>query len=226
MKKQNLILHKASSGIFHTVIKNRHGRLIYLELENKSDKYTVRKCIYIDRTKCGEYYAVPKKLTVKEFAKPKLLHIVATLLDRQYYGIEYSNEPSEMSGDEFIKKSLSNFRKGYKFLILVGEGEQINELPSTLTTRLANRIHRRIYLKIKYYKDGLGVIEECHYYDRTYKTKTKVIPQMLSSVFIEYNRKTIIDTVNRELNCDFTDIIIADNGIDVENNSPALCGNI
>ena len=49
---------------------------------------------------------------------------------------------------------------------------------------------------------------------------------MLTTVFIAYNRKAIIDTVNRELDCDFTDIIIADNNIDVENNTFALCGNI
>ena len=49
---------------------------------------------------------------------------------------------------------------------------------------------------------------------------------MLTTVFLNYDRKTIIDVVNRELDCDFTDIIIADENIDVEKTTTAICGNV
>ncbi|MBR7132797.1 MAG: hypothetical protein IKD04_04640 [Clostridia bacterium] len=200
--------------------------MIYLELGTEANtKFTVRRCIYLDRVRGGKYYATPQKLVTKHFNQSDILDVVATELDRQYYGIEFSDEFSELSTKEFIEYKLNELKKGYKFLIFVGEGKIINELPSTLTTRLANRIHRKIYLRISYYKDNLGAVE-AYYYDRSYKAKTKVIPQMLTTVFVEYNRKTIIDTVNRELDCDFTDIIIADKSIDVENNTFALCGNV
>lgn len=132
---------------------------------------------------------------------------------------------SELSTDEFIKYKLNGLKRGYKFLIFVGEGELIDGLPSMLTTRLANRIHRKIHMKITHYKNNLGVVE-AYYYDRCYKARSKVIPQMLSTVFVEYSRSAIIEFVNRELNCAFTDLIITDNSIDIENNTFALCGNI
>lgn len=47
---------------------------------------------------------------------------------------------------------------------------------------------------------------------------------MLTTVFVEYKQGAIIELINRELNCDFTDMIITDNSIDVENNESALCG--
>lgn len=49
---------------------------------------------------------------------------------------------------------------------------------------------------------------------------------MLMSVFVAYDRKTILETINRELDCDFTDIIITDGSIDIEKNAIAICGNI
>lgn len=88
---------------------------------------------------------------------------------------------------------------------------------------IANRIHRKIYLRISYYKNNLGTVE-AYYYDRCYKARSRVIPQMLTTVFVEYKHSAIIEFINCELNCDFTDIIISDNGIDVENNKAALCG--
>ena len=227
MQRQNLVLYSTKDkGVMRTVIKTKHGRVMYLELSENANKFIVRECYYLDRIRSGKYYKSPLKLITRGFAKNDILRVVTTELDRAYYGIEYTCDLYDLSTDDFIKRKLNEFKRGYKFLVFVGGGEIIDGLPSTLTTRLANRIHRKIYLKIKYYKDGLGVIEDCHYYDRPYKARTKVIPQMLTTVFVEYNRKTIIDTINRELDCDFTDIIIVDNGIDVESNTFALCGNI
>lgn len=225
MQKQQLLLHKTIGDNFRCIIKTKHARMIYLELSANNENFIVKECYYIDRIGSGKYCAAPQKLITREFNKNKILNIIATQLDRLYYGIEYSDNMSELSTDEFIKYKLNELKRGYKFLIFVGEGELIDGLPSTLTTRLANRIHRKIYMKITYYKNNLGVVE-AYYYDRCYKARSRVTPQMLSTVFVEYSRSAIIEFVNRELNCAFTDLIITDNSIDIKNNTFALCGNI
>ena len=156
----------------------------------------------------------------------ELLSVVATQLDRVFSGIERFDSLSELSIDDFIQYKLHEMRCGYKFLLFVGSGEAVNGLPMKLQTRLANRLHRRIYLEINYHHDAVGVVSDCHYYDRTYRQRTKVIPQMLTTVFVPFERNSILQMVNRELDCDFTDLVVIDNTIDFEGNSYALCGNI
>lgn len=226
MQKQKIVLHRMKNDCVRTVIKTKHGRLIYLELSVNADKFAVKECFYLDRERGGKYYAVPQKFVTRKFEIAELLNVVATELDREYYGAEYTDESLELSKDAFIEKEKRNLQRGYKFLIFVGDGELIGGIPSKLATRLANRLHRKIYLKISYLKEGIGVIEDCCYFDRKYKAKTKVIPPMLTSVFVAYDRKTILETINRELDCDFTDIIITDGSIDIEKNAIAICGNI
>lgn len=174
----------------------------------------------------GQFTTIPKKFVASKFLTYSLLAVVASQLDRHFYGIEYSDDYYKCSTEAFIEQTASNFSKGYKFLIFVGDGDLVEGLPTTLATRLANRLHRKIYLKIKYLENGIGVIEDCRYCDRTYKSRKRVVPQMLTSVFVPYNRNSIIDTINKELDCDFTDILIADTSIDIENNTFAICGNI
>ena len=156
----------------------------------------------------------------------ELLSVVATQLDRVYSGVERIDSLSELSMENFIQYKLHEMRGGYKFLLFVGSGETVNGLPMKLQTRLANRLHRRIYLEINHHHDSVGVVSDCHYYDRTYRQRTKVIPQMLTTVFVPFERNSILQMVNRELDCDFTDLVVIDNTIDFEGNSHALCGNI
>ena len=225
MRKQSLILHKTKDGNYRTVIKTKHGRYIYLEITKLDDMIFIKKCYYIDREKNGEYYSSPKKLTSLAFNEREILSIVASQLDRSYFGVEYTDAFDELTTEDFIAAKFKELKSVHRFLILVGDGSIVNGLPEILTTRLANRIHRRIYMRITYYKDNIGTVE-AFYYDRAYKARSRVTPQMLTSVFVEYNKKAIIDMVNSELNCDFTDIIIADNSINIEDNKAALCGNI
>lgn len=224
MKKQQLILYKTQNGDYRAVIKTKHGRMVYWELARSEGQFLVNSCFYVDRVrKSGEFYATPLKQKTKVFNENEVLEIVSAQLDRTFYGFEVVNLLEELTTEEFISVKLKEFNRGYKFLIFVAEGNLVNGLPQVLTTRLANRIHRKIYLRISYYKDNLGAVE-AFYYDRRYKARTKVIPQMLTTVFVEYKRSAIIEFVNRELNCDFSDIILADKSIDVENNEAALCG--
>ena len=116
-------------------------------------------------------------------------------------------------------------QRKYKFLIFVGEGEPTNGIPSVIKTRFKNRIHRSIYLEMKYI-NGKGVITDCHFYDRKYKEVTKVIPETLSTVFFEYNRQAILNIINNELNTAFNRIIfVTDGSLDIDNEI-ALCGNV
>ncbi len=134
---------------------------------------------------------------------------------------------SELTAEEFIAVKLKDMQNGYKFLIFVGSGAVVNGMPEEITTRLKNRIHRSIYLKLCRYKGELGIVSDCFYCDRNYKSREKVMPAALTSILVEYNRDAVINMVNYELNCDFTDIIfVTDNSIDIENNTAALCGNI
>ena len=225
MHQQNLQLYQSKDG-FRTVFKTKHGRLIYLQLHIIDQTVTVEKCLYLDRFRKGSYYAVPQKLTTMQCRENELLSVVATQLDRVFSGIERFDSLSELSMENFIQYKLHEMRGGYKFLLFVGSGETVNGLPMKLQTRLANRLHRRIYLEINHHHDSVGVVSDCHYYDRTYRQRTKVIPQMLTTVFVPFERNSILQMVNRELDCDFTDLVVIDNTIDFEGNSHALCGNI
>lgn len=223
MNRQSLQLYKRNNNAFRTVIKTRHGRIIYLELSRKSDTITINQCYYLDRIRGGEYYAVPKRLVTLSFNYADLLHVIATELDRKYYGIDSIDSLSELSTEEFIQYMLQRINQNYKFLIFIGKGEMINGIPSVIRTRFKNRLHRSIYLEMQYINNK-GTITDCHYYDREYKSRSNVIPETLITVCFEYNRQAILNIVNSELNTAFTNIIfVTDNSLDITNILP-LCG--
>lgn len=225
MKKQQLILHKTQSGNYRSVIKNKHGRLIYLEIREGKNSLSVINCFYLDRIRSGEYYSSPQKLVTRDFSFNEILDVIASELDRKYFGVEITDKFADLTKDEFIDLQLKAMQRKYNFLIFIGEGELINGIPSVIKTRFKNRIHRGIYLEMRYC-NGKGVITDCHYYDRKYKERSKVIPEMLSTVFFEYNRQAILNIINKELNTAFTHIIfVTDGSLDVDNEI-ALCGNI
>ena len=95
-----------------------------------------------------------------------------------------------------------------------------------LCTRLKNKMHRSVYVELAYYKDGNGVIEQCYYYDRTYKRKgLRVTPYLLTSCFFPYSHEGIINLLNHEICCDFTHMIVTDD-IELASGSIPLCGAI
>ncbi len=225
MNRQTLDLYPCGDSL-RTVIKTNHGRLLYLELQQTALNMSISECFYADRERNGNSIAVPQKLKTFTFPADQLLTVIAQELDRQYYGIRYPQNETELSREDFILQRLAGFRKGYKFLIFVGYGELTAGMPSILKTRLSNRIHRRIYLELHYDKDGMGIITDCHYYDRAYRSRNSVTPPMLSAVYVRYDRSSILETVNRQLDCDFTDVIIIEDIISFNTSSAALCGHI
>ena len=227
MKKQQLILHRTENGNYRSVIKTKHGRLIYIEISKNNNSLSVNNCHYIDRIRSGEYYASPQKLITRNFNYNEILDVIASELDRKYFGVEITDKFADLSKDEFIAIQLRNMQSKYNFLIFVGDGDTVNCIPSVIRTRFKNRIHRGIYLEMRY-RNGRGVITDCYYYDKKYKTRKVVIPETLSTVFFDYNKETILNIINNELNTAFTHIIFItdeDSGIKIEN-EVALCGNI
>jgi len=225
MKKQQLILHKTGSGNYRSVIKTKHGRLIYLEIREGNNSLSVKNCFYLDRIRSGEYYSSPQKFKKRNFSFNEILDVIASELDRQYFGVEITDKFTDLAKDEFIDLQLKAMQRKYNFLIFIGEGELIDGIPSIIKTRFKNRIHRGIYLEMQY-RNGKGVITDCHYYDRKYTQREIVIPEMLSTVAFSYNRQAIVNIINNELNTAFTHIIfVTDGSLDIDNEI-ALCGNI
>lgn len=228
MHRQKLTLYSMETGNLRTVIKTKHGRIIYWELIPSNGKLIVKDCYYLDRMRSGKCYAAPKKLVTKEFSSNDIINVIESELDRRYYGIEFSDDYRDLSSDKFIDIQLRSMQRKYNFLIFIGEGEPIDGIPSIIRTRFKNRIHRGIYLELNYSGNGKGVVTDCRYYDRKYKERSTVIPETLSTVFFDYNRQAILHIVNSELNNSFTHIIFIhnkDSGINIEDNI-ALCGNI
>ena len=220
MHKSILFLESAGAGssAYRAVIKTRHGRTLYLSLELSGEVCSVVECFYTDR---GQ--GRPKRLLEPN----KLLAVIGSQLDKTFYGVEYiQNDTAGLSLEEYLQRKADEANRKYRFLILVGEGERVNGLPIRLRTRLKNKLHRAIYLDLACYKDGLGVVRQCSYYDRRYQQRAvPVTPPTLVSCFFPYTKAGILSLVNQELCCDFTHILVTE-GIDLDSNPAPLCGAI
>lgn len=222
----------AGSGLantFRTIIKTRHGRVMFLSLEVNDPDCIVTDCFYTDRnqgrTGAERYSSKPLKLQTFQFPLDNLLSVIETELDRKFYGVEIvRTDTAGLSLDEYLQIKTYGANNKYRFLIMVGNGASYNGLPVHLRTRLKNKLHRSIYVDLAYYKENTGVINQCHYYDRQYKRQgIKVTPPQLLSCFFPYNHEGILNLLNHELCCDFTHIIVT-SGIDLYSNTTPLCG--
>jgi len=221
----------ADSNTYRTIFKTKHGRIVFLALSREEDMFIIRDCFYIDRNRgrTGEdrCSARPKKLKTVLLPTADLLTVIGNELDKQFYGIEYTASSGEPDTTEaFIQHWERNVNNKYRFLIMAGNGESCNGLPTVLTTRLKNTLHRAIYVKLEYYKEGMGVVRQCYYYDRKYKQQERqVTPPMLLSCFFPYTKEGILDLLNHEICCDFTHMMVADD-LDPDSDYTPLCGSI
>lgn len=219
----------ANSSAYRTTFKNRHGRSLYLSIRLNGNTCTITSCFYTDRnqgrTGAARYNARPKLLRTLTFPAEDLLKVIETELDKRFYGVGFvKSDCSELSLEEYLKRKSDSARRKYRFLIMVGDGESVNGLPVRLRTRLKTKLHRSVYVELEYYKDGKGVVKDCHYYDRQYRRQDiKVTPPQLISCFFPYSISGILDLINHEICCDFTHIIIT-SGIDLDSDTTPLCG--
>lgn len=229
--KLEVFVSDASVNTFRTIFKTQHGRVLFLSLIIQGNDCTIMDCFYLDRnqgrTGVERYRSKPLKLQSFCFPKDGLLLVIETELDKKFYGVEFTQDDyASLSLEEYLQVKTDIANNKYRFLIMVGAGEIYNGLPARLHTRLKNKLHRSIYVELAYYKDGSGVVKQCHYYDREYRRQDiQVTPPMLTSCFFPYSKKDILSLLNQEICCDFTHIIVTD-GIDLESNTMPLCGAI
>jgi len=139
-------------------------------------------------------------------------------LDKHFYGVEFSEKATNTSAEEYIAQYLQ-YSKKYKFLILV-------ECDGILKTRFKNRVHRTIYLEIK--QNGYrGLIKTCHYCDRRYKQNNRAVtPFDVKTIYFDYSVEKVLEIVNNELNCDFTDVVITKDTFHFAESDIPICGSI
>lgn len=215
MKKSILKFKRTTDEAWHTVFKNRHGRSLYIKVKVTNKNYaTFGDCFYLDRP--GK--TKPLNLKTNYCKVDDLLLVLATELDKKFYGIEFIDDTDILSTEDYIKNSLQN-KKKYKFLLLVKDED-------VLKTRLKNRVHRMIYLEIKT-NVNQGVICRCNYCDRNYKRDNSIItPAGLTTIYFDYSLSAILKIVNTELNCDFTDVIITADTFGFDKTALPICGSI
>ncbi len=222
-------INNASTNSYRTTFTTKHGRKLYLSLSIYDGQCTITDCFYIDRnqnrTGNERYSSKPLKLRTFECSSDKLLEVIESELDKKFYGIKYIEDQTlDLSAEEYIQAKSNEIFSKYRFLIFVGEGETYNGLPVRLRTRLKNQLHRSIYVYLKYYKNGQGVVNQCCYYDRRYKRQDiKITPPQLISVFFPYTNDGILNLINHEICCNFTHIIVT-SGINIDSNTTPLCG--
>lgn len=219
----------ANGSAYRTTFKNQHGRSLYLELQIDGDICTVTNCFYTDRNQgragAARYSARPKLLRTLTFPTEDLLQVIEAELDKHFYGVEHvKTDCSELSLEEYLQRKSDSAQRKYRFLIMVGEGESRDGLPIRLRTRLKTKLHRSVYIELRYYKDGKGVVSQCYYYDRNYRrSDSKVTPPQLISCFFNYEKQDILNLINNEICCDFTHILITSD-LDVDSDTKELCG--
>ena len=118
MKKQELILYKIQNGKYRSVIKTKHGRLIYLEIRKCNSTVSVIELIYIDRMRCGKYDRVPEKFVTRDFNYNEILDVIASELDRRYFGVEIDDKFADLNRDEFIDLQLKICKENINFSYL------------------------------------------------------------------------------------------------------------
>ncbi|MBR5809146.1 MAG: hypothetical protein IKY39_03465 [Clostridia bacterium] len=204
---------------WHTVFKNNHGRKLYLKFNLSNEDYiNICDCFYVDRPWETNQKSIPIKLKTSSCKFEDLQEVLEKELDKKFYGIEFVNDENVLTTEAYIENFLKAKSK-HKFLILVENG-------NALRTRFKNRTHRTIYLEIK--KDVKnGLMSNCYYCDRVYKRdKSLITPSGLTTIFFDYSLDAILEIVNEELNCDFTDVIVAKDTFGFDKTELPICGSI
>ena len=222
---------KTDANSYRTIIKTSHARIIYLSLVFQGSECSITNCFYADRnqSRIGEerYRSRPLMLRTVQFPIENLLQVIETELDKKFYGVTYVQDANtDLPIEDYLKVKLKATERKYRFLIMVGSGELYNGLPVYLRTRLKNNLHRSVYIELAYYKDGMGVVKQCYYYDREYQRQEIVVtPPLFITCFFPYDQDGILQLMNNELCCTFTHILVtADANLDLDNNLTPLCG--
>ena len=192
---------------FHTVLRTRHGRRIYLalELNEGRDAYIVQECEYVDRTR----FVTPHKLVTREISEELLPQVLRTELDccvgKCFIGEESYRFGSPITKEQLIRHARWEERPYILLILRTGNG---------LHTCFKNRHRRAISLDVKLEPDGedqRAVIVDCRYCDERGKRASRLrTPHGLVTISFKYNLDTLLEIVNRELEGGFNGIVTAD----------------
>ena len=232
MKRKKIIFEKVStSSAYRCLLKNQHGRKIYMKLKTENEKWIISECWYIDRNigKTGDKRksAEPLLWKTKE-TDSNIKNLKRMLVDEldmtPFLEIDFIEniDTISLSPEDYISHHTAEDK--YRFLILIkSETEQGIFLESVFK----NKTHRRIYIKLALHKDKKAYIVSCHYCDRVYKQYEKKTPETLVEGYIENTeRNVILRWFNSQFTCDFNAVLyVSPDDIEINKNR-AICGNI
>lgn len=233
MKRKKIIFEKVgTSSTYRCLLKNQHGRKIYIELKIRNDRWIISECWYIDRNigKTGDKRKSAKPLLwqTKELDSniENLRRVLVEELDiTPFLEIDFvENEDTiSLTTEEFISHHTADDK--YRFLILV---QKNTEKGVVLETVIKNKIHRRIYVNLSLQKEkNAYTLSRCYYSDRVYKLNERKMPETLVNGNTKgLLREDLIQWFNEQLTCDFNAVLfVSPEDIKIDT-SKAICGTL
>ncbi len=232
MRRKIQKFEKCSSGAYQSILKNQHGRKIYLKLETDSRQWRISECWYFDRNigKTGEKRKSAQpllwKTKVLDSDIEKLTRMLINELDMTpFLKIEFveNEETFFMTAEKFIEHYTADDK--YHFLILI---KSENEKGVVLETVIKNKIHRRIYIKLSLQKDKAAyILEEAYYSDKIYRQNERKMPETVVDGYTKgLRREDIIKWFNEQLTNDFNALLfVSPEDITIDKRK-AICGTL
>ena len=233
MQRKRIKFEKVgTSSAYRCLLKNQHGRKIYMKLKTENKKWIVSECWYIDRNigKTGDKRKSAKPLLwqTKELDSniENLKHLLVEELDMTpFLEIDFvENEDTIfLTTEEFISHHTAEDK--YRFLILV---QQNTEKGVVLETVIKNKVHRKIYINLSLQKEkDAYILEECYYSDRMYKLNERKMPETVVDGNTKgLRRGDLIQWFNEQLTCDFNAVLfVSPEEIKIDT-SKAICGTL
>lgn len=233
MQRKKIIFEKVgASSAYRCLLKNQHGRKIYMELKIGNKEWIISECWYIDRNigKTGDKRksAIPLLWQTKEIDCniERLRYVLVEELDMTpFLEIDFIEniDTISLSPEEYISHHTAEDK--YRFLILV---QRKTKKGVMLETVIKNKVHRRIYVNLSLQKEeNAYILEECYYSDRIYKLNKGKIPETIVDGNTKgLRREDIIQWFNEQLTCDFNSVLfVSPEDIKLDKRK-AICGTL
>ena len=233
MQRKKITFEKVGTSSDHRcILKNQHGRKMYLELEVKAESFRISECWYIDRNigKTGDKRKSAKPLLwqTKELDSniEKLKNVFVEELDMTPFleiGFVENEDTIFLTTEEFISQYTADDK--YRFLILV---HKKTEKGVVLETVIKNKVHRRIYVNLSLQKEkDAYILEGCYYSDRRYKLNERKMPETLVNGNTKgLQREDLIQWFNEQLTCDFNAVLFVSPEDIKLDKCKAICGTL
>ena len=233
MQRKKITFEKVGTSSDHRcILKNQHGRKMYLELEVKAESFRISECWYIDRNigKTGDKRKSAKPLLwqTKELDSniEKLKNVFVEELNMTPFleiGFVENEDTIFLTTEEFISQYTADDK--YRFLILV---QKKTEKGVVLETVIKNKVHRRIYVNLSLQKEkDAKILEGCYYSDRRNKLNERKMPETLVNGNTKgLQREDLIQWFNEQLTCDFNAVLfVSPEDIKLDKRK-AICGTL